>query len=363
MLDFKRISKISLMTIVVIAILLLAIRAVLPFAIERYVNKTIDRLPDYDGRIDDVDLSLFRGAYEIEGIDIVKTEGEVPVPFFSSEKMDLSIQWSELFHGALVGEIGLESPKLNFVVAPTEEDSQKKVDKSWTEVVQDLFPVRINRFEINNGEVHFRNFHSEPKVDIFLENLDITALNLTNSGEISESLYASIDAYKPKDDYGELRLHLDIDPYAKQPTFDLDGSLKDVNLVKLNDFLRVYSKVDVERGSLSLFTEMSASNGNFEGYVKPLLKDLDVLNVEKEEENPLKVAWEAIVGGVAELFENQPKGQLGTKIPISGRFKNPDVGVWSSIGNLLVNAFIRALTPGLEGTINLGDTEQQGSKE
>lgn len=363
MLDFKRISKISLMTIVVIAILLLAIRAVLPFAIERYVNKTMDRLPDYDGRIDDVDLSLFRGAYEIEGIDIVKTEGEVPVPFFSSEKMDLSIQWSELFHGALVGEIGLESPKLNFVVAPTEEDSQKKVDKSWTEVVQDLFPVRINRFEINNGEVHFRNFHSEPKVDIFLENLDITALNLTNSGEISESLYASIDAYKPKDDYGELRLHLDIDPYAKQPTFDLDGSLKDVNLVKLNDFLRVYSKVDVERGSLSLFTEMSASNGNFEGYVKPLLKDLDVLNVEKEEENPLKVAWEAIVGGVAELFENQPKDQLGTKIPISGRFKNPDVGVWSSIGNLLVNAFIRALTPGLEGTINLGDTEQQGSKE
>jgi hypothetical protein len=262
-----------------------------------------------------------------------------------------------------VGEIGLESPKLNFVVAPTEEDSQKKVDKSWTEVVQDLFPVRINRFEINDGEVHFRNFHSEPKVDIFLEKLDITALNLTNSREISESLYATIDASKPKDDYGELKLHLEMDPYAKQPTFDLDGSLKDVNLVKLNDFLRAYAKVDVERGSLSLFTEMSASDGNFEGYVKPLLKDLDVLDLEKEEDNLLEVAWEAIVGGVAELFENQPRDQLGTKIPISGRFKNPDVGIWSGIGNLLVNAFIRALTPGVEGTIGLEDTEQQSSKE
>lgn len=363
MFNIRRFSKISLAVIVVIVVLLLIIRAVLPFAIERYVNRTIDRLPDYDGRIDDVDLSLIRGAYEIEGIEIVKTDGEVPVPFFSSEKMDLSIQWSELFHGALVGEIGLESPKLNFVVAPTEEDSQKKVDKSWTEVVQDLFPVRINRFEINDGEVHFRNFHSEPKVDIFLEKLDVTALNLTNSREISESLYATIDAYKPKDDYGELNLHLEIDPYVKHPTFNLDGSLKDVSLVKLNDFLRVYSKVDVNKGSLSLFTEMSASGGNFEGYVKPLVKDLDVLNLEKEEDNPLEVAWEAIVGGVAELFENQPKDQLGTKIPISGRFKNPDVGIWSTIGNLLVNAFINALTPGIEGTINLGDTEQQSGKE
>jgi hypothetical protein len=40
-----------------------AIRIALPFIIKNYVNKTLQEMEDYGGKVDDIDLHLFRGAY------------------------------------------------------------------------------------------------------------------------------------------------------------------------------------------------------------------------------------------------------------------------------------------------------------
>src|SRR5688500_17016418 len=47
-------------------VLLVIGRAMLPWAVRSYVNRTIDQNPLYDGKIGDIDISLWRGAYTIE---------------------------------------------------------------------------------------------------------------------------------------------------------------------------------------------------------------------------------------------------------------------------------------------------------
>jgi hypothetical protein len=57
------------------------------------------------------------------------------------------------------------------------------------------------------------------------------------------------------------------------------------------------------------------------------------------------------VGAIEELFEDQSKDRAATKAPISGRFDDPDVDVWTTVTKLVVNAFIEALFPGIDRTV------------
>ena len=81
----------------ILVVLLVALRVALPSIVQRYVNDKLDEIPEYDGRIGDVDIHLFRGAYSIDDVDIEKTTGSVPVPFFAARKVDFSMEWREIF--------------------------------------------------------------------------------------------------------------------------------------------------------------------------------------------------------------------------------------------------------------------------
>jgi hypothetical protein len=90
--------------------------------------------------------------------------------------------------------------------------------------------------------------------------------------------------------------------------------------------------------------------------VKPLIKDIKIFSPGKKDEgNLLESTWQAMVAGVVSIFENKRKEQVGTQIPLSGRFSNPSAGIWRSVGYLLRNAFIRALSPSLSNSVGFED--------
>lgn len=353
----RRWSRRTVVTIVVLGLLVVGVRIALPHVILHYANRTLAEIPDYHGVITDVDLAIWRGAYQIEGLDIVKTGGEVPVPFFSCPEIDFSVEWKALFDGALVGEIDFRRPVVNLVAGPTEEQTQTPVDSRWQDKIQELFPLEINRFEMHDGTVHYRDFHSTPKVDVPIDDVHVLATNLTNSRDLSDTLVAEIEAQgRPLGD-ARLDFHVDVDPYAKDPTFDLRAKLEEVDLRKLNDFLHAYGGFDAENGTLGVYSELAASDGAFTGYVKPLILDLDIVDL-REDEGPLQVAWESLVAAVSLIFRNLPRNQFGTKVEFSGRFDQPEYSVWSVIGQIFRNAFIQALSPSLEGEVDLGDARK-----
>ncbi|MEO6710443.1 MAG: hypothetical protein ABI054_11705, partial [Planctomycetota bacterium] len=106
-----------------------------------------------------------------------------------------------------------------------------------------------------------------------------------------------------------------------------------------------------EHGWFDLVVELDVKEGAMEGYVKPLFRDLSVFNLEKDaHRNVLLTFWEALVGVASELFENQPRDQVATVIPIRGNLDAPNADLLAAVANILRNAFVRAYLPSLQGT-------------
>jgi Domain of Unknown Function (DUF748) len=349
---FSHKRKVVFIVLGSILVLLIALRIALPYILLRLVNKELTHIPGYTGHVDDIDVALIREAYKIKTIKLEKTGGKIPVPFFSADLADLSLQWEALFHGRIVGKILVEHPILNFVKGPTEATSQTKIDSSWTVVVKKLMPLKLNKFEINDGEIHYRDFHSKPEFDIFTKKVHILAENLSNADKHKEVLPSSITA--TADVYGgKASASMKMDALARTPTFDGKAKLEGLNLANLNNFIDAFAKFDIKSGEISIYTEAAAKDGKIIGYTKPIIKNLKVLNWEKDKEKPLKIAYEAVVEAVAWVFKNQNKEQLATKVDFEGNIKNPNIDIWQLIGQVLKNAFIQALYPSLENSVSL----------
>src|SRR5256885_14638051 len=127
--------------LIVIAVAFLIVHIYLAIWVRDYVNRKLSEIPGYRAQVAAVTLHLWRGAYQIHNIDIKKTSGKVPVPFFSAPLVDLSVQWHALiFERAAVGNMELHRPKMNIVNAPTEESRQTDVNKPWAQKIKQLFP-------------------------------------------------------------------------------------------------------------------------------------------------------------------------------------------------------------------------------
>ena len=84
----------------------------------------------------------------------------------------------------------------------------------------------------------------------------------------------------------------------------------------------------------SIYTEAAAKDGKITGYTKPIIKNLKVVNWEKDKDKPLKIAYEAVVGAIAWIFKNHNKEQLATKVEFEGNIKNPNIDIWELIGQV-----------------------------
>lgn len=312
----------------------------------------------YYGHIQDIDLALIRGAYEIDSIYLnkVDTTNQKQTPFFSSTMIDLSVEWKALFHGSIVGELVFENPTVKFVKEKVEPKDLRNDSTDFKQLLDGFMPLQVNRFEINNGSIHYVDPASKPKVDIAMTNLNVLALNLKNSYDSATLLPARVTANAEIYD-GTFTFNMNLNPLSEQPTFDMNAEVKNTNLVKLNEFFQAYAKVDINKGTFGLYTEVAAKKGNFAGYVKPLIKDLDVLGKEDRDDNLFRKLWEGLVGSVAEVFQNQSKDQLATKIPFEGSFKSPDTNTWYAISRVLQNAFIRAIQPSIDNEINIASVD------
>jgi hypothetical protein len=346
-----------------IAAVLICLRLALPWILKSYVNHALNKNQAYSGQIGDVTVHLWRGAYRVHDIHISKRTGEVPVPFYSTSVLDLSLDWGALIHGAIVSKIVMQDASLNFVQGPTEQQSQSGKETDWGSLLESLVPFDINRLDITNGQIHFQNLYANPPVDIYITSLFADATNFSNSSHLATNLAAGVSAHGKTLGGGELDLHVLVNPMEKIPAFQLTASLTNVDLPALNDFLRAYGKFDVADGKLAIFASFATTDSNYDGYCKIFFQNLNVFRWEKEKKKDLlQIFWEAIVGTLGAAFKNQPHDQLATKVPISGSFSKTDVHLWPTIATLLQNAFIKALVPKLDEPVTMPKVERKESQ-
>lgn len=338
--------------LVVLIMALIVARLMLPGFLRDYVGRVLDQSTEFDGRVGEIDVHLWRGAYSIQDIDIVKTTGAVSIPYFECPRVDLSIDWSALWNGRLRGKVHMDRPALNFVDGASDEDSQTGADQPWLAMIKELFPFRIDKAEVVNGSIHFHAPHKEPPVHIRLSEVQARLTNLTNVAESLEPLMADVQGTALAMESGHVEMSMSLDPQSHRPTFDLALQLLDLDVSELNALTSAYGAFDFEKGVFDLVLELSCKDGFLEGYAKPLFRNLKVIGRrDLENDDPLRLFWEALVGLVGEVFENQPRDQLGTRITLEGHYDNPRTSLLEIIGNILYNAFVRAYLPRFEGKV------------
>lgn len=227
--------------LIVVAVLLV-IRLILPFAVLRFANNKLADMPGYYGHIDDIDMAIIRGAYQIDSVYLDKVDSvtQERTPLFSASHIDLAIEWKPLFKGKLVGKVTIDDPAITFTKEKAEPEQLQQDSTSFKDVADGLMPLNINRLQINNGSVHYIDSLSKPPVNIRMTDIHVTALNLQNSYDSAALLPARIRAdaqvYK-----GQLSIDVKLNPLAREPTFDLNAELKDTDLTELNKFFEAYA--------------------------------------------------------------------------------------------------------------------------
>lgn len=142
------------------------------------------------------------------------------------------------------------------------------------------------------------------------------------------------------------------DPLSDFEDFDLRLRVTRVELKRLNDFASAYGKFDFNAGTGDLVLEAQAKRGQLDGYIKPLLRDVDVFNwrqdVEDGDKNLFRSVWEALVGGGETVLKNQRKDQFATRVSLSGNIHQRDVSAFQAFLGILRNAFVEAFNARFE---------------
>jgi hypothetical protein len=339
-------------------LLLVAARIALPYLVEDYANKRLAALDSYNGHVGDIDIHLWRGAYSIDDIEIVKTGASRPVPFFRSDRVDLSIEWRSLLRGSLVSEASFLGPEVNLVQGKNAKDSQLGKEENWHARLEELSPFRFNTIEVIDGTVRFLAPGINTRDAITARHVNGSVSNLTNVLDTGKETFADFQATADVLDGAPAKVAGSVDAFAAQPTFDVNLEVKKVQLPQVNPWLREFIKADAEAGKFELYMELAAADGKFKGYAKPILQDVDLYRSGEEAESPLRRFWEGFLDFAANVLENKDADQVAARIPFSGTLKNPETSLFATIASVMRNAFISAFARSLEGSITLRDVKK-----
>ncbi len=345
----------------IILLVLIAARLYLPYWLKDHVNEVLTEIPGYYGQVEDIDVSLYRGAYEIKGMYLNKMNADTQIPFLNFPSNDISIEWKSLFKGKIVSEIIMYSPEVIYVFEdqdeeiPEEEGGSADID-DWTKVLTDLVPIDINHFEAHNAKVAFVELQKEPNVDLYINNIELVADNLRNVIIGDRTLPSPITATGITIGQGNMKLDGKVNLLKEIPDMDLSLSIEGGDVTALNNFTRHYAGIDFESGTFGLYSEVAIADEYMKGYLKPLLTDTKLIG---KEDGFLGVLWEGFVGFFKFILKNQRTDTLATKVPLEGDLNNVEAGVWPTVFNIFENAWIKAFSGEVDDEIEFKDAFQE----
>lgn len=339
-----------LIVVGVIVALLIVGRVALPGFITQQANEKLDEIEDIEGHIDSVQLGILRGAYEVHGLELTHTPKGQEVMHVQVPRAAMTMSWSELFRGQLVGKVLIEKPQIHTQYVKS-ADPKPEDQLDLAQQLQDLFPFRIDEVRVREGLMTFRTPEIPPENALSLENVNLEVHNITNTKEAQESSYATFNMQAQAEGSAPLKMEGRFNPTMESPTFEMDMTLRQLKMSDLNPWLEEYVTAKAEKGTFEMTMEVAAAEGKFAGYVRPFLIDAEIESV--EDANVLEKLWAGILDVTTEILENDEKKQDAARVPLSGPIENPDIGILPTITSTLRNAFVSAFARSLEDSVSI----------
>ncbi len=340
--------------IITVILLIMVVRIALPYAALRYVTSEISQKTEYYAKISDLNLYLFQGKSVLTNMRLWKKDLKFKDPYLKVDRISFSIHWSALLKGKLVGKINIQHPIITIIdtSAPGKKKQQIQISEQSIKIFKSLMPLDINQTIVNNGEVYFKNNQVRNPFNIYLKNLNMTLKNMQNIGR-KTGLVSTLSLKCKIMDNADFVIQGKFNPSIKTPTFYVQASLEELELPKINSFLKKYTNVKTKSGSFSLFFEAAAASGKIKGYAKPFVKNLQI--EEEKNANLGQKIYEGAISIAYKILKNNEQKSTATQINISGKIDDPNISLFSIIGNLLYHGFIQALIPSVDNKISMED--------
>lgn len=330
----------------IIIVVLIVFRMILPSILLHQANKYLSEFsPTYYLHMEDLDISIIRGAYRFEKFT-GKLKGDDKT-FLSISTVDVSIAWREIFRGRIVTDIVTDNLDFLFLKDMSKLSNPKK---EAVEVKDTLFPVSVESVDLRRAQIVFEEYPSlDESSRLKIENINgqITNVTPTQKQQISAfNLSGSLQGSTQAVFIGELNM------FKKPLLWDVDVEMKNFDLSKLNPVLIRKLPLSFTKGRLDLYAEAKNDNKIIKGYIKPFIKDIDVI-ANKEHFKGIKHFGLELLTAIGNLILRDSKSKtVATYVDFTynGTF---NVDTAQGISKAIENGFTKKLPPGLENKYHL----------
>ncbi len=326
-----------------LVVLLVVVRVVLDPVAAWFTARTLARSPGFKAAFSDVHVSVLPPAYEITRFKLIEEPGgrwDEPLAFV--ERARVSVLWRELLRGHLVGRVVLEKPK---AVAVRSHEEKAEKAPSIARQMEGVAPLKIDRIEIEDGEVLLAQGKGKKAPQLWLHGIDLVATNLATRKALMEGEPATLRVSGQVQRSGVLKVTGAMDPWSLKPTFTAEGSLENLKVQELYAFLAENAEMRPVAGEINVFVEVQAKNGVLKGGVKPVFENIELAAAKEDLGTRLKTFF---ADAAIELLSDDEPGRdaVATIIPIKGTIDSPEVQLVPTLLGVVRNAFVIGLQSG-----------------
>lgn len=328
-------------------LILIAVRIVAPYVIKYKINEYLKTAsPNYSGHIEDFRMSLLRGAYGLEGVEL--SLKQKPIVFLEADDIDVAISWKELFLGHVRMNITVKGSRFyysQYVLQQLSKNTQENLD-SARDIKNTLFPVSVEEIRIRNGQVTSSDFFGvTDKLPTQLESIEATITNLTPSEE------KQISHFKVSGDFPKKSpLHIQGLFNSFQTPMGWKAKLKvqSFDLVSTNQWMYAMVPITFESGAVSIFAEVESRNQHIVGYAKPFIKHAHIIGDDKDFKGFKQFGLELSASVVNHLFRTSKDKTVATIFKFKYADNKLDWDLWDVLKELFKNGYVETLTEDFE---------------
>jgi len=166
---------------VVVLITLLVASFLIDEPLRGYMERKLNaNLEGYTARLGALDFHPLGFSLDLEDLVIVQNENPDP-PVAAIPQLSASVQWRALLAARVVADFIMDRPAIYINRKQTKKEMEDEIpvqERGWQEALQAIYPLKINEFKVNDGEVTYVDAGSARP--LYLSQLNFRAANIRN---------------------------------------------------------------------------------------------------------------------------------------------------------------------------------------
>jgi hypothetical protein len=274
--------------------------------------------------------------------------------------VDVSLAWREMFKGRITTDVEIAGADtvLTSKVIEAFKSAPKKAEKDTRDAAKKLFPVRVERLDLRDSSFEFAELLSIPDS----KRWKVTRLNgrISNVTPTEDVPLMFVNLNGALFDASDIKLVAQVNTIAEPVAWDADLELRKFELKEANEWMKRKLPLTFTSGTLELFAEARSIPEGVEGYIKPFLKNADIV-ADKERFKGFKhFGIEVSVAAANLILRTSSEKTLATKVLFEysgGEFK---INSAKAINDAIKNGFSDPIATGIDDEISLNKKNKLG---